>query len=89
MKKSISIFAQFFVCFLMVLLTVFFGWEFVFRYTLHYNEMGRYFDEERAVVYDEQAVLIHGLFFAGCLLVLAIMCRWILKTLRRKDADGQ
>jgi hypothetical protein len=81
-KKTGIFFVQLFVCFLIVLLTVFFGWEFFFRYTLQYGETGRYFDEENGVVHHEQAVSIYGLLFVSCLLTLAMMCRWILKTLR-------
>jgi hypothetical protein len=80
--KSIIVSGQFFLCLLMVLLTAFFGWEFCFRYGLVYNEMGRYFDEENVVVYDEQAMPVYGMIFVFCLLTLIMMCGCTLKTVR-------
>lgn len=73
---------QFFLCFLLVLPTIFFGWEFVFRYGLVYNETGRYFDEKNAVTYHAQAAPVYGAIFVFCLVALAMMCRWTLKTVR-------
>jgi hypothetical protein len=81
-KKSVIVSAQFTLCFLLVLLTAFSGWEFFFRYRLAYNEMGRYFDEEEVVVYHEQAIPFYGLFFVLCLLTLTMACRWTLKTVQ-------
>jgi hypothetical protein len=34
--------------------------EFLYRWSLPYNELGRYFDVEHAVVYDDSALLLYG-----------------------------
>lgn len=87
-SKSAIISGQFLLCFLGVLLTAFFGWEFFFRYRLIYNEMGRHFDEENAVVYHEQTVPFYGLFFVICLIAFASMCRWAFKTVRGQKSNN-
>lgn len=48
--------------------------------------MGRYFDEQSVVVYDEQAIPFFGLFFAISLIALTMMCRRTLKTIRGSKA---
>ena len=34
--------------------------QFLYRWSLPYNDLGRYFDAENAVVYDDSALLLYG-----------------------------
>jgi flagellar biogenesis protein FliO len=65
-------------------LAIFFTSDFVFRYQLEYNEMGRHFDEEDAVVYHEQAVLFYGFFSLISFIALILIGRWTIKTIGTK-----
>jgi hypothetical protein len=48
--------------------------QFLYRWLLPYNELGRYFDAENAVVYDEGAVVLYGsLFLLSLALALAVV----------------
>ncbi len=64
-------------------LFTFFCMDFIKRYNLTYNEMGRYFDEEYVIVYHEQAVLIYGIITAILLAFVVWLGKWTLSTLRR------
>jgi energy-coupling factor transporter transmembrane protein EcfT len=81
-KKAFILSVQIFICLLLVFLTAFFGWQFFMQSRLPYNEMGRYFDEEKIVVYHEQAVPFYGLLLAISLVALIVTCRWTFKTFR-------
>jgi hypothetical protein len=85
-KKSIIISGQFVLCLLIILFTIFFGCEFIFRYIHVSNEAERYFDEEHAVVYHAQATPFYGLLFVICLVALIVTCRWTLKTLQGQSS---
>ena len=61
--KSLLFWTQLLICLSLALSVTFLGWQFLFRYNLEYNEMGRYFDEEESVVYHEQAILSYGFLF--------------------------
>jgi ABC-type antimicrobial peptide transport system permease subunit len=87
MKRSVIIPAQFCLCLITLLLAVVFGREFFLRYSLVYNEMGRYLDEENVVVYHEQALPFYGLSFVICLIALIILYRWTLKTVSKKESN--
>jgi cyanate permease len=50
------------------------GWVFVSRLRMDYNEAGRYFDANSSVVYEEQAVGFYGfLAFVSLFLTLVFL----------------
>jgi hypothetical protein len=57
-----------------VLLAGLFLSEFFYRQSLPYNDLGRYFDAEHAVVYDDSAVLLYAsLSFLSAALAIAVV----------------
>lgn len=48
---------------ILLFVTCFIGYQFITRYFMDYNEAGRYFDQEKFVVYHEQGVGFFGLLF--------------------------
>ena len=62
------------------------AWTAWSRYNLSYNEMGRYFDEGRAVVYEEQAFEVYVLISLILFAAVALMVSLMLKTIRIKPA---
>lgn len=48
--------------------------QFLYRWSLPYNELGRYFDAEHSVVYDDSALLLYGsLSLLSLALALAVV----------------
>ena len=60
------------------------AWTAWSRYNLPYNEMGKYFDEGRAVVYEEQAFEVYVLISIVLFAAVALMVSLMLKTIKIK-----
>jgi hypothetical protein len=62
---------------ILLFVTTFFIVTYFKVHDLPYNEMGRYFDENEVVVYDEQAVGVYGfisvVFSIGTLIMMKIV----------------
>lgn len=63
----------------LISLIIFLVTELWVRSNLQYNEAGRYFDEEHAVVYHEQTLAIYWIFLLIVVLLLGYTIRWMLK----------
>ena len=64
------------------------AWTAWSRYNLPYNEMGRYFDEGRTVVYEVQAVEVYLLISIVLFAAVVLMVSLMLKTIRLKPAKS-
>lgn len=49
------------------------------RSTVQYNEAGRYFDEEHAVVYHEQVLPFYWIVLFVVVVLFTLIIRWMLK----------
>ena len=83
--KSFLIAGQIVLCLFVASLVTFFANEFIVKYRLDYNEAGRYFEEERALVFDEQAVSFYAFFLVVLSIVLIFLARWTISTIRKKE----
>ena len=64
------------------------AWTAWSRYNLPYNEMGRYLDEGRTVVYEVQAVEVYLLISVVLFAAVVLMVSLMLKTIRLKPAKS-
>lgn len=62
------------------------AWTAWSRYNLPYNEMGRYLDEGRTVVYEVQAVEVYLLISVVLFAAVVLMVSLMLRTIRLKPA---
>ena len=70
----------------LVILFLIFAWMAWRRYNLPYNEMGRYFDEGQAVVYEVQALEVYVLISIVLFVAVALIVRLMFKTMKLKPA---
>lgn len=85
-KRSVLLTVQTLLLVPLAILFILFAWTAWRRYDLPYNEMGRYFDEEQVVVYEEQALEIYILISIVLFAAVALIVRLIFKTIRIKPA---
>jgi hypothetical protein len=74
---------------LLILSTLFFflnslllGWVFFSRLQLKYNDMGRYFDANLGVVYEQQAVGFYGFLTFVCVVLTLFFLFFTVKNFR-------
>jgi hypothetical protein len=85
-KRSVLLMVQILILVPLVISFFFAAWTAWSRYNLPYNEMGRYFDEGRAVVYEVQALEVYLLISLVLFIAVALMVSLMLKTIRLKPA---
>jgi len=83
-KRSVLLVAQFLLLVPLVVSFILAAWTAWRRYNLPYNEMGKYFDEGRAVVYEEQAFEVYVLMSIVLFAAVALMVSLMLKTIKIK-----
>jgi hypothetical protein len=70
---------------LLLMGTSVFGWIFFYRLSLPYNSEGRYFDEEKSLVYHQQVVWVYAIIF---FLLLVISCGITILRIRAKGGNS-
>lgn len=85
MKKAILLALSF----IFAVLTALLGHEYWWRQNLPYNEEGRYFDPEIAVVYHEQSLSVVSLMGVVSGLVTAALAWGSWRAWRRKQVEGE
>ena len=83
-KRSVLLLAQILLLVPLVISFILAAWTAWSRYNLPYYERGRYFDEGRAVVYEEQAFEVYVLISLILFAAVALMVRLMLKTIKIK-----
>jgi len=83
-KQFVGTTWQIIICLILFFLTAFSGFEFFFRLGLPYNEMGRYFDEDNSVVFEDDAIPVFGGLFLFPLIALIIAILRVVKINRSK-----
>ena len=83
-KRSVLLTVQLVVFVPLFAAFIFCAWTAWSRYNLPYNEMGRYFNDEQVVVYQEQTLEVYTFISVILFLALAFLAGLIVKTIRFK-----
>jgi len=85
-KRSVLLMLQILILVPLVISFLLAAWTAWSRYNLPYNEMGRYLDEGRTVVYEVQAVEVYLLISVVLFAAVVLMVSLMLRTIRLKPA---